>query len=323
MEQLMTIFTETNKNIVSLVENEINRRLDLVTKIPIILETELFSVTPKNKRIKQKGYDLVIKFAQKFKSDILLCDSVLFKHPSCHGGFEQSPVERSGNRIYQSTFRSNGGGVSYNFENENFETKIYTNYNFYITYSCKYMDDAANHRGSNPLTETIVAYDFNNKRLAMKIIHEIPQDIFNFHATEINKSEIYANFGDYIKYTHPIVILEYLMLQTPEYINGYFTKIDKYNFDILTDNTDTQIHNILEEHQLEMDEAVSNITNTKITELKAIILENKTELNDIQLENTKLMKQLNDKNMENKKLVNENKRIMKMYELLQNELFEK
>jgi hypothetical protein len=164
----------------------------------------------------------------------------------------------------------------------------------------------------------MVAYDFNNKCLAMEIIHGIQQG-----GCQTNTSEIYANFGDYIKYTHPIVILEYLMLQTPEYINGYFTKIDKYNFDILTDNTDTQIHNILEEHQLEMDEAVSNITNTKITELKAIILENKTELNDIQLENTKLMKQLNDKNMENKKLVNENKRIMKMYELLQNELLEK
>ena len=310
MEQLMTIFTETNKNIVSLVENEINRRVDIVTKIPIILETELFSVTPKNKRIKQNGYELVIKFAQKFKSDILLCDSVLFKHPSRHGGFEQSPVEKSGDRIYQSTFHSNGGGTHYNFEKENFETKIYTNYNFYITYSCKYMDDAANHRGSNPLTETIVAYDFNNKRLAMEIIHEI--QLVGCRNAEINRSEIYANFGDYIKYTHPIVILEYLMLQTPEYINGYFTKIDKYNFDILT-----------EDHQLEMDEAVSNITNTKITELKAIILENKTELNDIQLENTKLMKQLNDKNMENKKLVNENKRIMKMYELLQNELLEK
>jgi hypothetical protein len=314
MEQLMTIFTETNKNIVSLVENEINRRLDLVTKIPIILETELFSVTPKNKRIKQKGYDLVIKFAQKFKSDILLCDSVLFKHPSRHGGFEQSPVERSGGAIYQCNFHSNGGGAHYNFEKENFETKIYTNYNFYITYSCRYRDNLSS-VNDNPLTETMVAYDFNNKRLAMEIIHDKG-------GCQTNTSEIYANFGDYINYTHPIVILEYLMLQTPEYINGYFTKIDKYNFDILTDNTDTQIHNILEEHQLEMDEAVSNITNTKITELKAIILDNKTELNDIQLENTKLMKQLNDKNMENKKLVNENKRIMKMYELLQNELLE-
>jgi hypothetical protein len=309
MEQLMTIFTETNKNIVSLVENEVNRRVDMVTKIPFISETELFSVTPKNKRIKQKGYDLVIKFAQKFKSDILLCDSVLFKHPSHHGGFEQSPVENSGERMYQSNFLSNGGGMFYNFKKENFETKIYTNYNFYITYSCQYKNNISS-VNDNPLTETMVAYDFNNKRLAMEIIHEIQQA--GCHAAEINKSEIYANFGDYIKYTHPIVILEYLMLLPPEYINGYFTKIDEYKFDILT-----------EEHQLEMDEAVSNITNTKITELKAIILENKTELNDIQLENTKLMKQLNDKNMENKKLVNENKRIMKMYELLQNELLEK
>ena len=302
MEQLMTIFTETNKNIVSLVENEINRRVDIVTKIPIISETELFSVTPKNKRIKQKGYDLVIKFAQKIKSDILLCDSVLFEHCDTDK--------------YQ--YHNDRGTTYYNLKKENFETKIYTNYNFYITYSCHYVNNVVNApSGTNPLTETMVAYDFNNKRLAMEIIREIPKSGLQ------NTSEIYANFGDYIKYTHPIVILEYLMLQTPECINGYFTKIDKYNFDILTDNTDTQIHNILEEHQLEMDEAVSNITNTKITELKAIILENKTELNDIHLENTKLMKQLNDKNMENKKLVNENKRIMKMYELLQNELLEK
>ena len=49
MEQLMTIFTETNKNIVSLVENEINRRVDIVTKIPIISETELLVLLLKTK----------------------------------------------------------------------------------------------------------------------------------------------------------------------------------------------------------------------------------------------------------------------------------
>ena len=305
MEQLMTIFTETNKNIVTLVETEIHRRVDMVTKIPIILETELFCVTPKNKKIKQKGYELVIKFAQKLKSDILLCDSVL----------------SNTNTYGRSRFQTGSDSRSYILANENIETKIYTNYNFYITYSCCYEDLVVNQPSNrNTLRETMVAYDYNNKRLAMEVIHEIEE---RNNVNTINKSEIYANFGDYIKYTHPIVILEYLMLQTPEYIHGYFTKIDKFNFDILTDNTNTQIHNIFENHQLEMDEAVSNITNTKITELKAIILENKTELNDIQLENTKLMKQLNDKNMENKKLVNENKRIMKMYELLQNELLEK
>ena len=307
MEQLMTIFTETNKNIVTLVETEIHRRVDMVTKIPIILETELFCVTPKNKKIKQKGYELVIKFAQKLKSDILLCDSVLSKlHP-----YE--------NKRFQ--YISGCGSFAYNIENENFETKIYTNYNFYITYSSRYKDHCPNDRNpSSSFTETMVAYDYNNKCLAMEVIHEI-EECNNVNTR--NKSEIYANFGDYIKYTHPIVILEYLMLQTPEYIHGYFTKIDKFNFDILTDNTNTQIHNIFENHQLEMNEAVSNITNTKITELKSIILEIKTELNNIHLENTNLMKQLNDKNMENKKLVNENKRIMKMYELLQNELLEK
>lgn len=235
MEQNLTHFlTEMNKNISSFVNHEIEMNR---VKLPKISENTLFNKprkqllfdepaisVKKGIRIihhKENKYILnqqtcnikcVLKFAQQFKPDILLFESCLSFVP-----------KEIGSRYFNNyaNFEENLYVHDYNFPN--FTKIIYTNYNFYIKYHHSYYDGNWASSLENEAQQYIYMQivDFNNVILA-EYVDEMDIGPYQVCPKEI---KIYGKFNNYKKYIHPCVIVEHLMMQSPEYVNNYFQQI--------------------------------------------------------------------------------------------------